>query len=164
MELLTPDFGLFFWSALVFLVLLFLLSKFAWGPIMAGLREREDDIEKSLKAAQEARDQIAQMTSQNEKLLAEARSKREEMLRDAQKQATDLLDKAKAEAEKQAGISLAAAQAAIETQRAAAVAEIKNIAADMSIAIAEKVIKKQMSADGAQQELVKTLLADYGVN
>jgi len=164
MDLLTPDIGLFFWSALVFLVLLFLLGKFAWGPILAGLHEREDQIEKALKSALQAKEEMANLVAQNEKLAAEARAKREEILRDAQKQANEIIEKAREVAAKQAAADLDAARAVINTERAAAVAEIKNIAADLSLVIAEKVIKQQIGSDVAQQNLVKTLLAEYGVN
>jgi F-type H+-transporting ATPase subunit b len=164
MDLLTPEIGLFFWSALVFLVLLFLLGKFAWGPIMAGLHEREDQIEKSLKSALQAKEEMANLVAQNEKLAAEARAKREEILKEAQKQALDIIEKAREVAAKQAAADLEAARASINTERAAAVAEIKNIAADLSIRIAEKVIKQQISTDVAHQNLVKSLLAEYGVN
>ena len=164
MELLTPDVGLFFWSALVFLVLFLLLSRFAWGPIMAGLREREQHIEDALKSAQAAQAEMAKLTAQNEQLLQEARAKREELLRDAQKQASDLIEKARAEAAVRVTADMEAARQAIQTERAAAMAEIKNFVADLSISIAERVVQKQLASETDQQDLVKKMLADYGVN
>lgn len=164
MELLTPDVGLFFWSALVFLVLLFLLSKFAWGPIMAGLREREQAIEDALSKAEKAKADLANLTAKNEQLLQEARAKKEEILRDAQKQAVEMVENARAEAATRAAADLEAARVAIQTERAAAMAEIKNFVADLSITIAERVVQKQLASEASQQELVKQMLGEYGVN
>lgn len=164
MELLTPEVGLFFWSALVFLVLLGLLSQFAWKPIMAGLKEREENIEQALKAAEEAKAEMARLTAQNENLLAEARIKRDELIKDAQKQAADLIETARAEASKKAAADLEAARQLIQTEREKALAEIKNVAAELSLSVAEKLVHRQLANDATQQELVKTLLAEYGVN
>lgn len=162
--MLTPDIGLFFWSAIVFLILLFLLSRFAWGPIMAGLREREESIEKALQQAEEAKKEMAKLTAQNEQLLAEARAKRDELIKDAQKQATTIIESARAEASAKAAKDLEDARNLIQSERAKAVAEIKNIVADVSLTIAEKLVAQKFAGDDAQRQLVDGMLKEINVN
>lgn len=161
MDLVTPDFGLLVWQILTFLVVLFILSKFAWKPILAGLKEREESIENALSEAKKAKDEMASLKSDNERLLNEARKERDKMLQDAQQMAATLVSDAKEKAGREAQALVDAAKAEIEVSKEAALAELKNYLADTSLNIAEKVIRKNLSGDSAQQQLVKDLLASH---
>ena len=164
MELVTPDFGLLFWQVLTFLTVLFVLSRFAWKPIMSGLKEREESIENALAEAKKAREEIAGLKADNENLLAEARKERDKMLQEAQQIAASMVQDAKDKAGKESQALLNAAKAEIEISKEAALAELKNYLASTSLLIAEKVIRKNLSGDAAQQELVKDLLSKSSSN
>jgi len=164
MELVTPDFGLLFWQVLTFLTVLFVLSKFAWKPIMSGLKEREDSIENALSEARKAKDEMAGLKADNEKLLAEARKERDKMLQEAQTISASLINDAKEKAGKESQIMINAAKEEIQTSKEAALAELKNYLASTSLMIAEKVIRKNLSAENAQQELVKDIIANSSKN
>jgi F-type H+-transporting ATPase subunit b len=161
MELLTPDFGLLFWNVLVFLLVLFILSKFAWKPLLAALNEREQTIEQALKSAENAKLEMQKLSADNEKLLVEARAKREEMLRDATKAASEIISKAREEAAVKANADLEAARQTILAEKGAAIAEIKNLVADLSVSLASTLVKKELSSDAAQKELVEKMLSQY---
>lgn len=162
--MLTPDIGLFFWSAIVFIILLVLLRSFAWKPILAGLHEREKAIEDALSKAEKAKAEMAELTAKNEQLMREAIIKKDEILKDAQKQAVDIIEKARAEAATKAAADLEAARLAIQNERSAAMAEIKNYVADLSLSIASRVVQKELASDATQQDLVSKMLAEHGVN
>ena len=164
MELVTPDFGLLFWQVLTFLTVLFVLSRFAWKPIMNGLKEREESIENALAEAKKAREEIAGLKADNENLLAEARKERDKMLQEAQQLANNLVQDAKEKAGKESQALISAAKAEIDLSKDAALAELKNYLASTSLMIAEKVIRKNLSNDAAQQELVKDLLSKTNSN
>jgi len=164
MELVTPDFGLLFWQVLTFLTVLFVLSRFAWKPIMSGLKEREDSIETALSEAKKAREEIAGLKADNENLLAEARKERDKMLQDAQQMASSMIHDAKDKAGKESQAMINAAKAEIDLSKDAALAELKNYLASTSLMIAEKVIRKNLSDDAAQQALVKDLLSKTNSN
>lgn len=161
MDLVAPDFGLLVWQILTFLVVLFILTKFAWKPILSGLKEREESIENALSEAKKARDEMASLKSDNERLLNEARKERDKMLQEAQQMASTLVSDAKEKAGREAQALVDAAKAEIEVSKEAALAELKNYLADTSLNIAEKVIRKNLSGDSAQQQLVKDLLASH---
>lgn len=158
MELVTPDFGLLFWQILTFAVVLFVLSKFAWKPIISGLKEREEGIEKAISEARLAREEIAGLKSDNEKLLAEARRERDKMLQEAQHTANHLVEEAKERASKETNAMIAAAREEIEISKEAAIAELKNYLAETSLDIATKILQKNLASDQAQQQLVKELI------
>lgn len=158
MDLITPGLGLLFWQTIVFLVVLFILSRFAWKPITKALAEREHNIDSALKAAEKARSEMAQLTSQNEKLLQEARRERDNLLKDAQSNAVAIIAEAREEAARKAAADLEAARQLIKTEKNAAITELKNQVAAFSIEIAEKVIRKQLSNDAAQKELVESYI------
>jgi F-type H+-transporting ATPase subunit b len=164
MELVTPDFGLLFWQVLTFLTVLFVLSRFAWKPIMTGLKEREDSIENALSEARKAREEIAGLKADNETLLAEARKERDKMLQEAQAISASMIQEAKDKAGKESQAMINSAKAEIEISKDAALAELKNYLASTSLMIAEKVIRKNLSGDSAQQDLVKELLSKPSTN
>ena len=166
MEKLLNEFsiGLFFWQTLLFGLLLFLLWKFAWKPILNAVNDREDGIKDALAAAENAKKEMQNVTADSEKLLQEARAEREAMLKEAreikEKLITDSKDLAKIEGDKM----IKQAQASIESEKKAAVADIKNQVAILSIDIAEKVIKEQLANKDKQLKLVDDMLGDIKLN
>ena len=164
MELVTPEFGLLFWQIITFLLVLFVLSRFAWKPIMDGLKEREQGIENALSEAKRAKEEMAGLQADNERLLAEARKERDQMMQEAQKVASGILQDAKDKANKESSALIQAAKDEIEVSKEAALAELKNYLASTSLQIAEKVIRKNLSSDASQQELVKELLSKSSSN
>lgn len=158
MELVTPDLGLLFWQVITFLMVLFVLSKFAWKPIITGLKEREQSIENALSEARKAKEEMASLKSDNEKLLNEARKERDKMLQEAQHMANTILQDAKEKANKETHSMINVARSEIEVSKEAALAELKNYLAATSLEIAEIVVRKNLSSDAAQQQLVKELL------
>lgn len=164
MELLTPGIGLVVWQSIVFLILVFLLAKFAWRPILDSLKIRDESIEEALLSAEKAREEIGDLKADNEKLLAEARAEREELLKDAQKSANAIKDDAKQEASKMAQRIVEDARTGIEAEKAAALAEVRALVVDLSVEIAEKVIQKNFDNEKAQKELVADYLADKNIN
>ncbi|MDF9798307.1 F-type H+-transporting ATPase subunit b [Catalinimonas alkaloidigena] len=164
MDLLTPDFGLIVWQILIFLVVLFVLSKFAWKPIINGLNERENSINESLLSAEKARNAMAELKADNEKLLAEARKERDNILKDATAAANKLREEAKEQASKDGARIIADAKASIETQKNAALAEVKDQVAQLSVQIAEKILREKLSDDKAQKEYISKLVNDLNVN
>ena len=166
MEKLINEFsvGLFFWQAVVFILLLFLLKKFAWGPILNAVNEREQGIKDALDAAQKAKLEMTNLQADNEKLLQEARAERETMLKEAREIKASMIAGAKDEAQLEASKAIAGAQATIEAEKKAAVAELKQTVASLSIDIAEKIVKSELSNKDKQLELVETMLKDANVN
>lgn len=164
MELLTPSIGLIVWTTIAFLLLVFILAKFAWKPILNSLRIREESIEEALKAADLAREEMAELKSDNEKLLAEAREEREKLLKDASKIANGIKDDAKKEAEEITKRMMDDAKTGIEAEKQSALAEVRNQVADLSIEIAEKIIRKSLGDDKSQKALVDEFLKDKSFN
>jgi F-type H+-transporting ATPase subunit b len=164
MELVTPDFGLLFWQVLTFLTVLLVLSKFAWKPIISGLKEREESIETALSEAKKAREEMASLTADNQKLILEARKERDKMLDEAQKMSATLIHEAKEKANQESNRMIEAARAEIQISKEAAIAELKNYLASTSLNIAEKVIKRNLSTDASQQQLVAELLSNTSNN
>lgn len=166
METLINDFspGLFVVQTILLLGLIFLLVKFAWKPILNSLNERESGIQEALASAERARADMQNLQADNEKMLQEARAERESMLKEAreikEKMISDSKELAKVEGDKM----LKQAQVAIESEKKAAVADIKNQVAELSVAIAEKVIKEELSSSEKQLKLVDSLLSDLKLN
>lgn len=160
MGLLTPDIGLVFWTSIAFLLLVFLLSKFAWKPILQTLRIREESIDEALKAAENARAEMSDLKADNEKLLVKAREERELLLKDAAKAASIIKDEAKSDAEAIGKRMMEDAKVGIEAEKQAALAEVRSQVANLSIEIAEKVIRKNLENDKAQKALVDEFLND----
>lgn len=164
MELLTPDVGLVFWTTIAFLLLVFLLKKFAWKPILQTLRIREESIDEALKAAENAREEMSELKADNEKLLVKAREERELLLKDASKAASMIKDAAKNDTEVITKRMMEDAKAGIEAEKQSALAEIRSQVANLSIEIAEKIIRKNLENDKAQKALVDTFLKDKSFN
>ncbi len=158
MDLVTPQIGLIFWQTVTFLLLLFLLSRFAWKPIMASLREREETIEGALKSAELARQEMAKLKADNEKLLDEARAERDAMLKKAQQAADVIVTDAKDKATAESNRIVESARAAIQAERQAAIQDIRKQVAVLSVEIAEKVIRQQLREEPKQRQLVDDLV------
>jgi F-type H+-transporting ATPase subunit b len=164
MDLITPGTGLIFWQLLGFLGLLFILIKFAWKPMLAALEERESSIENALKAAETARNEMANLKTANEKLLAEARLERDVILKKAQEASVKMIDEAKEDAIKAGAQMIANAKAVIETEKQAALADIKSQVASLSLDITEKLLRKNLSDDNAQKALVEGFVNELKLN
>jgi F-type H+-transporting ATPase subunit b len=164
MKLVTPDFGLIFWMSLTFLTVLFLLSKFAWKPIMKMISEREKNIEEALQSAERAKNEMAKLQSNNEQLLREAQKERDELLKSAREAREQMILEAKSKANEEAARMIALAKEAIHNERMAAITELKNQVAKLSLEVAEKLIKKQLSSDASQQELANKMIDDIKLN
>jgi F-type H+-transporting ATPase subunit b len=163
---LLEDFsiGLFFWQTLLFLVLLFVLRKFAWKPILGAVEEREKSIEDSLALAEKARAEMASLKSDNDRILAEARADRDAILKEARVIKDKMINDAKSEAGAQAEIIITNAKEQIHNEKMAAVTELKNQVAEMSIEIAELVLGKELEDKTKQGELVKAQLDNFKLN
>ena len=160
MNLITPEFGLLFWQTITFLVLLLLLSRFAWKPIMSSLREREETIEGALRSAELARVEMAKLRADNERLLDEARAERDAMMRKAQQTADAIVEEAKNKAATESNRIVESARAAILSERQAAIDDIRRQVATLSVDIAEKVIRRQINGDTQQRQLVDQFVKD----
>lgn len=164
MELITPGAGLIFWSALGFLILLFILTKYAWKPILGALDAREQDIDDALKAAERARNDMANLKTENERIMHEARIERDQMLLKASETAKQMIEEAKEAAVLEGKKMIDNAKVAIETEKHAALEEVKVQVAVLSLSIAEKLLKKNFQSDVAQQALIEELVNDLNLN
>jgi len=164
MELLTPGFGLLFWQIVVFASLLFLLKKFAWSPILQSLRIREDSIQEALDSAKETKEEMAILKADNEKLLGEARAERDVILKTAIQAANTIKEEAKANAQGIGEKIIADAKSEIDSQKNAALAEVRNQVIKLSVGIAEKLIRQTLGDEKAQKTLVENYLKDKSLN
>jgi F-type H+-transporting ATPase subunit b len=164
MELLTPGIGLIIWQTFVFLLLVLLLGKLAWKPILGSLKEREISIQEALDTADKARLELSQLKSENENLLKQAREERDKMLRDARDASNRMKDEAKAEAKKSADKIIEDARMAIGIEKQAALNEIRIQVAMFSLEVAEKLMKEKLSNDKAQKDLVQKYVNEIKVN
>jgi F-type H+-transporting ATPase subunit b len=160
MELVTPEIGLVFWTTVSFLILLFLLGKFAWKPILGALNDRERFIEDSLSKAEAAKEEMARLTNENESLLKLARAERDQILTEARKVKEQMIIDAKELAHKEGARMIELARVEINNQKSIAMADVKNQVATLSLQIAEKVLRKQFEDHQKQDELVSQLLKE----
>ena len=162
--LVSPELGLIFWTALSFLILLFVLKKFAWKPILGAVSDREEGIKDAQASAEKARLEMQNLTADNERILKEARAEREALLKEAREIKTKMIADAKDDAQDQANKMIEQAQAAIQSEKKAAIAELKNQVAELSINIAEKVVREELSINDKQLKLVEDMLGDATLN
>ena len=160
MELVTPAIGLVFWATVCFLIVLFILGKFAWKPILAAISEREKSIESALSMAEAAKEEMARLTSENDELLKQARIERDEILREARKMKDQIVNEAKEAAQSEGAKMIEKARIEINSQKAIAMADVKNQVASLSIEIAEKILRKQFEDHKKQDALVTDLLKE----
>ena len=162
MEKLISEFsiGLFFWQTIIFILLIFLLKKYAWKPILDAVNEREEGIKNALLSAEKAKEEMASLQSDNEETLKKARAERDSLLKEAREIKQQLIDNAKNEAQSEAKKIISQAQETIQNEKKAAISDLKNQVATLSIDIAEKVLKEKLSDDKTQMNLVKDLVKD----
>jgi F-type H+-transporting ATPase subunit b len=164
MELLTPSFGLIFWTLLAFLIVFFILRKFAWKPILNSLDAREKGIADSLETADRVRAEMAQLKSENEELLAKAREERAAMLKEARDIKDKIINDAKEQAKTEASKIMLETQQAIEQQKMAAMTDVKNQVGKMVIEVAEKILRKELGNIDAQEAHIKDLVEEVKLN
>ena len=164
MQLVTPDIGLLFWMLVSFLIVLFILKKFAWKPILNMLHEREENIEQALKMAEKVKVEMEKLKADNERIISEAFAERDKIFSDAQKIKEKIVGEAREQAVREKDKILNDARLTIETEKNAAIREIRNTAADLSLQIAEKLIRHELSNNQKQKELVEVLMKEMPVN
>ncbi len=166
MEKLINDFsfGLFFWQTLIFVGLIFLLKKFAWKPILDAVNEREEGIKKALESAENAKKEMQNLQADNQRILQEARMERDAMLKEAREMKEKIIADSKNEAQAQGLKMIEQAKAAIESEKNAAMAELKLQVSTLSLSIAEKLLKDELSNKEAQVKLVEKMLGDAKLN
>ena len=162
MEKLIEEFsiGLFFWQTVIFLLLIWLLKKYAWIPILNTINDREEGIKNALESAEKAREEIKTLKASNDKVLKEAKIERDNILKEASNLKKSILEVAKTEAKTEAQKIIDNANDSIKNEKEAAVSEIKKQVATLSIEIAEKLIKEKLSDDDKQMKIVKELIKD----
>ncbi len=166
MEKLINDFsfGLFFWQTLIFVGLIFLLKKFAWKPILDAVNEREEGIKNALLSAENAKKEMQNLQEGNQRILQEARLERDTMLKEAREMKEKIIADSKTEAQAQGLKMIEQAKAAIESEKNAAMAELKAQVSNLSISIAEKLLKDELSNKETQTKLVEKMLGDVKLN
>jgi len=163
-DLVTPDIGLIFWQTVVFLIVFAVLAAFVWKPVASALKTRESAIADSLKAAELAKEEMAQIKEDNEYLVQEARMERDKMLKEALATANQIKEDARSETSVIADKMIADAKTAIEGEKKAALQEVKNLVASLSIDIAEKLLREKLSDDKSQKDLIEKFLKEVKVN
>ena len=158
------SFGLFFWQLIILVVLILLMVKFAWKPIMNTITEREEGIKDALLSAENAKKEMMALKSDNQKLLDDARAERDMMIKEATAIKEKMIADAKSEAQNQGAKMIEQAKATIESEKNNAVAEIKNQVSTLSLDIAEKLLKEELSNKESQTKLVEKMLADVKLN
>jgi len=164
MELLVPEFGLVILQTIAFLLLMFLLAKFAWKPVLAAIKEREQSIDEALNKAELAKQEMTRLTAQNEELMKEAREERDRILKEAKTLKDNIVLEAKTQAQTEGTKLIEKAKIEIENQKKAALAELKNQVSTLSLDIAERVLRTQLEDKTKQQDLVNNLLKDVELN
>lgn len=164
MDLLTPGIGLIFWQVVVFLLLVFLLGKMAWKPIINSLKEREESIQQALDTAEKARQEMATLKADNELLLKEARIERDKILREARDVSNRMKEEAQAEAKKAADRIVEDARASIRIEKQAALKDVKIQVATFALEVSEKLMKRNLSSDDSQKALVEEYIEDLKLN
>lgn len=164
MELIQPGLGLIFWMTLSFGLVLFVLGKYAWRPIMKMLREREEAIDSALHEADKAREEMKQLKVDNEKLLREAKEERDAILAEARKIREKMIEEARMKAGQEAQRVIDSAKERIENEKMAAIIDLKNQIAQLSIEIAEKVIRTELAQDKKHDELIARLIKEIKIN
>jgi len=164
MELVTPNIGLVFWTAVAFICLLIILRSFAWKPILAAIKERENSIDDALNKAELAKKEMARLTSQNEELMKQARAERDEILKEAKLLKDSIVNEAKVSAQAEGAKLIEKARIEIENQKKAALSELKAQVSTLSLDIAERVLRSELDNKGKQQDLVENLLKEVKLN
>ena len=164
MDLVTPGFGLIFWTSVVFIILLVLLKRMAWTPILNNVDARNKSIEEALEAAKNARDEMSSLKADNDRILKEARAERDEMLKEAREVKANIISEAKNAAKDEADKMIASAKVVIENEKAGAISELKNTVGSLSVDIAEKVLRAELKDVDKQNAFIADMLKDIKLN
>jgi len=164
MQLLTPDLGLFFWNLIAFLIVFFLLKKFAWKPILQSLKERETGIADALATADRVKAEVSQLKNENEALLQKAREERSLLLKEAKDQSDKMVAEAKDKAKKEFDRIVADAQQAIQQQKNAALTDVKNQVGALVIEVSEKILRRELANKAEQEVYIKKLAEEVKLN
>lgn len=164
MGLVTPAFGLLFWMVLSFLTVMIILRKFAWKPILGMIKDREKSIEDALASAENAKAEMNNLKAENEKILQEARNQRDMMIKEAREIREQMIAEAKGKAKAEGEKMLTSAREAIQNEKMAAITDLKNQVAQLSIDIAEKIIARELSSENKQKELIGDMLKSVKLN
>jgi F-type H+-transporting ATPase subunit b len=164
MDLLLPGFGLIFWTLVAFLIVFFILKKYAWKPILKSLKERETTIAGALATAEKVKAEMALLKSENEALLAKAREERGQMLREARDTKDKIINEAKDQAKVEANKIIIDAQAAIQQQKMAAITDVKNQVGKLVIEVSEKILRRELGNKSEQEKYIKVLTNEVKLN
>ena len=164
MKLVTPDIGLLFWMLLMFGIVLFVLTKFAWKPILGALKDRERSIEESLRFADKAKKDMEKLQADNEKILMEARRERDLIIKEAKEIKSGIIDDAKKEASGEAQKIIESTKKAIKGEKEAAINELKAKVAELSVDIAEKILREKLKSNKDQKDLMDKLIKEIKLN
>ncbi|MDD3877633.1 MAG: F0F1 ATP synthase subunit B [Bacteroidales bacterium] len=164
MELISPGIGLMFWMVLAFSAVVFILGKYAWKPIMASIKEREKSIEDALSAAERAKEEMKSLIFSNEKMKKEAIAERDALLTEARKIRDSIIEEARVKAKEEYVKIVENAKESINYEKLAAITDLKNQIAQLSIEIAEKILKQELSPETKQQEYIKKLVEEININ
>ena len=163
-SVLRPEYGLILWSSIIFILFWILMGKFAFKPIKDALKKREGDIQDAMDEAKKAREEMANLKAENEKILTEAREERAKILREAKETRDSIVNEAKSKAKEEAQRIVTSAKNEIENQKTAAIVDVKNQAGMIALAIAEKIIKKQLTGDSEQEKYANSLVDEIKLN
>ena len=166
MDKLITDFslGLFFWKTLLFVILIFVLKKYAWKPILSAVEDREEGIKKALDSAEKAKEEMKSLNADNERILHEAKLERDGLLKEAREMKEKIINEAKESANKDAEKILKTAREQIRNEKLKAITELKNEVANLSIEMAEKILKSELSDKKAQSEMIERTLKQKDLN
>ncbi|MEO6683841.1 MAG: F0F1 ATP synthase subunit B [Ginsengibacter sp.] len=164
MELLVPKFGMLIWTLIAFLIVFFILAKFAWKPIVKALQDRQNNIDDAILSAEKVRQEMSQLKSENEELLAKAREERSQMMRDAKETRDKIIAEAKEQAKDEMNKIVADAQAVIHQQKMAAITDLKNQIGNLVLEVSEKVIRRELANQGEQEKYIKELTQNVELN
>jgi F-type H+-transporting ATPase subunit b len=164
MELVNPGIGLIFWMSLAFLAILYILGKYAWTPILKALKEREATIHDALESAEQAKEEMKKLKFSNEELLQEARNERDAILAEARKIRESILEESKQKASEEANRIVINARESIHGEKMAAMTDLKNQLAELSLEVAEKILRKELSDPKKQEEYIKELIKEVKFN
>lgn len=163
-SIVSFDYGLIFWMSLTFVTVLFILGKFAWKPILKMIKDREKSIEDALQSAENAKAEMNNLKAENEKILQEARNQRDTMIKEAREIREQMINEAKTKAKAEGEKMLTSAREAIQNEKMAAITDLKNQVAQLSIDIAEKIIARELSSENKQKELIGDMLKSVKLN
>lgn len=164
MELLLPKLGMMFWTLIAFGIVFFILAKYAWKPIVGSLQERQNNIDDAILSAERVRQEMSELKSENEELLAKAREERSQMMRDAKETRDNIIAEAREQAKDEMNKIVADAQAVIHQQKMAAITDLKNQIGNLVLEVSEKVIRRELSSQSEQEKYIKDLTQNVELN